>query len=106
MVRAMLARHRVVTATSGEEALEHLATQSFDLVISDLGMGAGMNGWELAQRVKHEWPGVRFVLATGWGATISEEEARERGVEAVMTKPFSVRQLWQVIEASPEALTL
>ena len=98
MLRTMLARHHVVTATSGQEALEHLAARPFDLVISDLGMGPGMNGWELAERVKRDWPSVRFVLATGWGATISEEEARERGVEAILTKPFSVRQLGQVID--------
>ena len=61
-----------------------------------------MNGWGLAERVRHEWPGVRFVRATGWSATISEDEARARGVDAVMTKPFSVRQLWQLIESLPD----
>ncbi len=39
--------HSVITATSGEEALERLANESFDVMISDVGMGPGMNGWEL-----------------------------------------------------------
>ena len=57
--------HEVSAAASGEEALEKLAQQDFDVVVSDLGMGAGMNGWELASRVKESWPDIRFFLATG-----------------------------------------
>src|SRR5262249_30610579 len=76
--------HVVTTATSGEEALRLLTDGAFDLVLSDVGMGAGMNGWELAERVRTGWPDVRFMLATGWGAGIDPAEAREKGVEAVL----------------------
>ena len=68
--------HVVSVAASGEEALEKLAEQTFDVVVSDMGMGAGMNGWELAEAVKRRWPSVRFLLATGWGAAIDPGEAR------------------------------
>ena len=43
--------HEVAAATSGEEALTILAGRPIDVVISDLGMGAGMNGWDLAAAV-------------------------------------------------------
>ena len=42
--------HLVSVAASGEEALQKLAAQPFDVVVSDMGMGAGMNGWELESR--------------------------------------------------------
>lgn len=58
-----------VTATSGEQALERLAADPFDVVISDVGMGPGMNGWELAAEVRRRWPHMRLVLATGWGGS-------------------------------------
>jgi CheY-like chemotaxis protein len=95
LVALMLARegHEVTTAASGEEALEHLAADSFDLVISDVGMGAGINGWELGEEVRARHPGVRFALATGWGAQIDPDEARASGVEAVIPKPFRVADL-------------
>jgi two-component system NtrC family sensor kinase len=80
--------HAVSVAGSGEEALEMLAEQVFDVVVSDMGMGAGMNGWELVDAVKRRWPAVRFLLATGWGAAIDPGEARGRGVEAVLAKPY------------------
>jgi CheY-like chemotaxis protein len=80
--------HTVSVAESGEDALDQMAVNSFDVVVSDMGMGAGMNGWELAAEVRRRWPDVRFVLATGWGAAIDLTEARSRGVQAVLAKPY------------------
>jgi len=90
MVRRILRPqgHAVVTATSGEEALECLAGASFDVMISDVGMGPGMNGWELVERVRQAWPAMCVVLATGWGAAIDAAEARAKGVDAVIAKPY------------------
>jgi CheY-like chemotaxis protein len=92
--------HLVTTAVSGEEAIEHLGKQAFDLVLSDVGMGAGMSGWELAERVRTSWPDVRFVLATGWGAGIDPVEARDKGVAAVLAKPYSLAELTGVLAAA------
>jgi PAS domain S-box-containing protein len=92
--------HVVTTASSGEEALERLAEDAFDVVLSDIGMGAGMNGWELAERVRHAWPDIRFALATGWGAAIDPAEARAKGIVAVLAKPYSAAELEQVLTAA------
>ena len=80
--------HLVTVASSGEEALGKLAEQTFDVVVSDMGMGAGMNGWELAETVRRRWPTVRFLLATGWGAAVDPGEARSKGFETVLSKPY------------------
>jgi CheY-like chemotaxis protein len=89
--------HLVSVAASGEEALEKLAEQSFDVVVSDMGMGAGMNGWELAEAVRTRWPGVRFLLATGWGAAMDPNEARTKGVEGILSKPYHPVELLQAL---------
>jgi len=94
------AGHRVTVANSGEEAVEWLQRESFDLVISDVGMGTGMNGWELCGHVRRAWPNTRLVLATGWGAAIDQAEARAKGVDAVLAKPFSAAELEQVLRAA------
>jgi DNA-binding NtrC family response regulator len=62
-------------------------------VISDLSMGDGMNGWELAATMDQVAPGLPVVLATGWGAAIDEADARSRGVAAVLAKPFRIAEL-------------
>ena len=91
--------HLVSVAASGEEALEQLSTRTFDVVVSDMGMGAGINGWELADAVKRQWPAVRFLLATGWGAAIDPTEARAKGVESVLAKPYRLADLEQALAA-------
>lgn len=93
--------HAVTIATSGEEALEILAVtpEPFDLVISDVGMGAGMNGWELAAAVESAYPDLKFCLATGWGAQIDPEQARTRGVAGVVAKPYRAADLRQLISS-------
>ena len=70
-------------------------------MISDVGMGAGMNGWELAEQVRARYPGVRFALATGWGAQIDPEDARARGICAVLPKPYCVADMRRL--ANPDA---
>jgi CheY-like chemotaxis protein len=95
--------HLVSVAASGEEALEKLAEQTFDVVVSDMGMGAGMNGWELAEAVKRRWPSVRFLLATGWGAALDPGEATTRGVEAVLSKPYQLVDLLQALTRTDAA---
>jgi hypothetical protein len=51
---------------------------------------------------------VRFALATGWGAAIDPTEARDKGVMAVLAKPYSAAELEAVLTAAatdePEAL--
>ena len=68
--------HTVVHATTGEEALECLSGQSFDVLISDVGLGTQMSGWDLAAEVHRKHPEMPVVLATGWGASIDLAVAR------------------------------
>lgn len=89
--------HELSVATSGEEALSVLTSTSIDVVISDLGMGAGMNGWELAAAVRQLPNRPHFVLATGWGAEIDPDEAADRGVLAVVPKPYRLPDLRKIL---------
>jgi PAS domain S-box-containing protein len=90
--------HLVVAAGSAEEALGYLEDRAFELVISDLGLGPGKNGWDLAQAVRERWPDTQFVLVTGWGAAIDASEARARGVDRVIAKPYRISDLRQVAD--------
>ena len=88
MVAMMLGPHghAVTIAMSGEEALGHLADTDapFDLILSDLGLGAGMNGWDLLERVRGGASDARFILSTGWGAQIDPAEVVARGGERLL----------------------
>ena len=93
--------HTVVAAASADEALTQMEQQRFDVVLSDHGLGLGMNGLELATAIRDRWPGTRFILVTGWGGTIDPEEVRPMGVEAVIGKPYRAPELRERINAAP-----
>jgi PAS domain S-box-containing protein len=89
--------HDVMVATSGEEALAILASTPADVVVSDLSMGAGMNGWELAEAVRALPSRPTFILTTGWGAEIEPDDAAARGVMAVVSKPYRLPDLRKIL---------
>jgi signal transduction histidine kinase/ActR/RegA family two-component response regulator len=84
--------HDVSVAMCAEEALEKLNHEAFDVVLSDLGLGTGLDGWQLAAAVRSRWPGIHVLLATGT-AGIDPAAARTRGVDGVLTKPYSPAEL-------------
>jgi DNA-binding response OmpR family regulator len=101
-LRAMMVRilsregHDMAVTGSAEEALERLAAESFDVVVSASGTGSRLDGWELARQVRGGWPGVRFILATGWEPTL-ESDAVSGDVDDVVVKPFSIHDLRAIV---------
>jgi len=91
--------HSVTVAYSAEEAIDELDHEPFDVVLADLGLGPAseLSGWDLAEHVNRRFPETRFVLATGWGPNISPSEARARGVERVISKPYKLNELRDVV---------
>jgi signal transduction histidine kinase/ActR/RegA family two-component response regulator len=90
------AGHQVREARSGREALDVLARQPLDLVCTDLGM-PGMTGWQLAQRVRTEWPALKIALVTGWGARIDRDKLAAHGVDFLLAKPFRREDVLRVL---------
>jgi DNA-binding NtrC family response regulator len=91
--------HTVVVARSVDEAIEELAQDRFDVVLSDLGLGPGAEagGWDLARHVAMHYPGTRFLLATGWGPQIDPKVAVARGVHAIVSKPYKLNELRNIV---------
>ncbi|TQJ97248.1 PAS domain-containing sensor histidine kinase [Achromobacter sp. SLBN-14] len=86
---------RLTWTVDAEKALKELEQRDggFDLAILDLVL-PGMNGMDLAYRIRERWPGIRIVLASGY----SEAMAGPRALGfPVMQKPYSVEALMQVL---------
>ena len=88
--------HKVAAAENGAEALAQFLPDTFDLVISDLGM-TDMNGWELLGQIKARDPRVPTVLITGWGRAATDEETRAAGVDFLIEKPFDQDDLRDIL---------
>ena len=91
---AMLADlgHEVLEATSGQQALDLLADNAVDLVITDYLMPQ-MNGVQLAEAVDAGWPGVPVLLATGY----AELPAGTGTMLPRLAKPFREDQLARAV---------
>ena len=85
----------VTTAQNAHEALKQIREQEFDVVFTDIKM-PGMDGVELAERVKSSRPWTPVVIITGFGTTENESRAKAAGVSDFMRKPLSP----EMIEAS------
>ncbi len=86
----------IVTADRARGALERLACDTIDLVISDYKM-PGMNGIELLQTVRSKWPGTARILLSGWSSDIPRIELESAGLSALIVKPWNDADLRQSI---------
>jgi YesN/AraC family two-component response regulator len=86
----------VVTASSGEEALDRFRKTAFDLVITDIAM-PGISGLDLLSRVKAKHPETQVIVITAYGSDEREEEAYELGADFYVEKPFDIRELKRLV---------
>lgn len=89
----------VEVANSSEEALSKIASQPFDLVITDLRM-PGMDGLELMEVIRRQSPRTRMILMTAYGDARIERAAYQLGACQYITKPFRVQELVNRVHAA------
>ena len=80
--------YQVSTALSGEEALETMKEADFDVVFTDIRM-PGMDGLEVAERIKARCPWTPVVVITGYGTPDNEARASVLGVSGFVRKPLT-----------------
>jgi CheY-like chemotaxis protein len=89
--------YEVVTANSGGEALNLFLKSSFALVLTDLEM-PGMDGWNLASRIKNRSPNIPVVVMTGQPQEDVMERIKGNSFNAAIFKPFRLEQVLKMIE--------
>lgn len=93
--------HHVVDASSGEEGIEKFHKEKFDLVLTDLGM-PGLAGWEVIARIKAINEKVPIILLTGWANQTDLKLAKESGVDLILAKPVTTKDLIAMISKAVE----
>jgi two-component system, OmpR family, response regulator ChvI len=76
--------HKVLTATSGADALEQFTAHKVDLVVTDYKMPR-MDGLELIGRLRGQVPSLPIVLLSGFAETLGLSEA-STGADVVLQK--------------------
>lgn len=91
----------VRTAETGPEALELLAGEDFDIMLSDIVMPGGMTGIELAQQVAGKYPAMRVVLTSGYAGD-DVDAALKDAPWPFLRKPYSGEELARILGGSDD----
>ncbi len=95
------AGYTVTSAADGEEAIEHLNKEIFDLVITDLRMPK-VDGMEILKAVKSASPETVVLVITAFATADSAVEAMKHGAYDYLTKPFQVDEVQLIIRNALE----
>jgi len=92
--------HKVITAESGEEAIETYRENKheIDIVILDMIL-PGMGGAETYERLKEINSNVKVLLSSGYSIDGQAAEILERGCNGFIQKPFTLKKLSQKIRS-------
>jgi PAS domain S-box-containing protein len=102
MYRAVLRAHghSVREAADAERALVLLAEEPPDVAFIDIGLPGGMDGYELARRIRSHpmGRGVRLVALTGYGFPEDRQQSRQAGFVRHLVKPVDPETLHRELE--------
>lgn len=89
----------VISAASGEEALQRIAEEPPDLIVLDVLM-PGMDGYEVCRRLKQQerTRAIPIVFLSGKDGRTDRELGLRLGADAYITKPFSPQSLIDTID--------
>jgi DNA-binding NtrC family response regulator len=87
--------YEVDTARNGEEGLKDMEFQDYDVVFTDIKM-PGMDGLEVAERIKARCPWTPVVVITGYGTEENEARAHVLGVNGFVRKPLTPEMIESV----------
>jgi two-component system response regulator (stage 0 sporulation protein F) len=89
--------YAVKGANRGEQAVEIMRKEPFDLVVVDYKM-PGMSGFDVFAQARQLHPGMSVILVTGHGTPEILNEAQRMGFKAVLLKPFTSDELRATVE--------
>lgn len=93
--------YQVHTAASGEEALDMMQNQDYDVVLTDIRM-PGLSGVDLLSEIKKKVPDAVVILLTGYGSMETAIESLRLGAHDYLVKPSSSQDIRQSVAQGVE----
>ena len=104
-LREMLTRsfsregHRVVAVADGRAAIDRASTEHFDIVLLDVALGAGPDGYEVCRTLRGRRNVVPIIMLTALDSEADAVLGLEAGADDYVTKPFGLAELRSRIRA-------
>jgi DNA-binding response OmpR family regulator len=100
-LRRLFARegHRVVTVDCGRAAIDRATTARFDIVLLDVALGSGPNGYEVCRILRERRNVTPIIMLTALDSEAEAVLGLESGADDYITKPFGPAELRSRIRA-------
>ena len=90
--------YEVVTAGTGDAALQTVALEQPDLVLLDILLPRGMDGYQVCRRLR-EFSDVPVIMLTAKARDLDVDEGFDAGADDYLTKPFNAKELVARVQA-------
>ena len=88
-------------ASSGEEAVEKIRSETYDLVLTDIRL-PGLDGMKVLEAARSCSPEIAVIVITGFGTVSGAVEAMKLGADDYLSKPFSAEAVDVVVHKALE----
>ena len=85
--------YSVTSVASGEEAVEYMRNNSADLLVLDMIMDPGIDGFEAYRRIIEHHPGQKAIIASGFSKTDSVKKVQKLGAGKYIKKPYTLEKI-------------
>ena len=98
-----LSGHHVEVAPTGAQGMERARDFRPEVVLCDLGLPGGMDGFAVARTMRQdpELASVYLIASTGYGQAEDQRRCHEAGFNAHLTKPVDFSELQRLLAAAP-----
>ena len=88
--------YTVTACKNGKEGIHHFRSGNYDVILTDLKMPE-MSGFEVAETVRKSDTDVPIALVTANAPNISNMEVKRFGIDMLLAKPFTFKQLTNLV---------
>lgn len=85
---------------SGELAIKYLMDKQVDLIVIDMQMEPGMNGYETYREIIKIYPGQKAIIVSGYSDSADVKATLKLGANGFIKKPYSLEQLGRAVQGA------
>lgn len=91
--------HHVEAVANGQEAIERAGREQYDVVLLDVALGQGPNGYEVCRTLRERRNVVPIIMLTALDTEADAVQGLEAGADDYVTKPFGLAELRSRVRA-------
>ena len=92
--------YAVSTVSNGKEAIQYIKNKSPDLVVLDMIMDPGIDGFDTYRRMIEIRPGQKAIIVSGFAETDRVKKTQSLGAGEYIKKPYTIESIGMAIKSA------